>query len=801
MNDRAPRFARLALVLLSLSALAVALTGCGRSSLESDLVLTIADGGPLPDGAPTCGPATCPGCCENGACVGGGDLTACGGQGLACQDCTQGPPAVCDPTSTPQVCVLVPPPACDCPGGCCDDAGVCRSGQDDANCGAGGGACVDCVSSGQTCSPTLQQCIVQGACGACSGCCVGTECVTGTSTTACGAGGAQCANCAAAGLTCSTGPKGGGSCAQTCGPTNCGGCCGATGCVAGTSTTACGSGGQACAACPAPAEQCVAFGGTAGGGVCLTTACNALNCPGCCDGNGLCQIGVDPTSCGAQGLACRTCAPDQACVNGGCVTPTQCGPSTCVGCCLGNTCVGGGAVNACGSGGQACRTCTANATCVANVCQTNGPCDATSCPSGCCQGNQCQSGNDDSACGSGGSTCAACQPGTQCSAGTCQAGAACGPFNCSGCCDANNNCATGTTGAACGANGGSCTGCGASAQCVNGSCEPTCGPGTCAGCCLNGVCAAGGQDGACGTGGATCVSCAASGESCKGAACVKLPCGPATCKGCCDGTGTCVGGTASTACGAGGVSCASCAASGEQCSAGGVCQTPPPPCGPATCAVGCCDGSGACQDGFLDTQCGSAGASCADCTTQGSTCDVNVSPRVCQGAQTTCPAPYPSCPAGTTTPAPAVQTGVCTGQDLAEAQAACAGGANAAGCQAFLQTLKGNGAAKCEACLQPFVVPFAQGTGLFLCAAPFVSPSCNQATGCYSACETASCSKCTAAEAAQCETTAATGSCASYAQGLTCIQAALAGGGAFCNPAAYTGFGGWLKGVGGHYCQ
>ncbi|HEX3772167.1 MAG TPA: hypothetical protein VHV30_14925 [Polyangiaceae bacterium] len=47
---------------------------------------------------------------------------------------------------------------------------------------------------------------------------------------------------------------------------------------------------------------------------------------------------------------------------------------------------------------------------------------------------------------------------------------------------------------------------------------------------------------------------------------------------------------------------------------------PPGNCGAATCADGCCDENGHCQSGDQDTQCGSGGANCLDCTGENGTC-------------------------------------------------------------------------------------------------------------------------------------------------------------------------------------
>jgi hypothetical protein len=101
-------------------------------------------------------------------------------------------------------------------------------------------------------------------------------------------------------------------------------------------------------------------------------------------------------------------------------------------------------------------------------------------------------------------------------------------------------------------------------------------------------------------------------------------------------------------------------------------------CGPC---LGCCSATGACEPGFLDTECGSAGAACVDCTMQGSgsTCDGALDPRAC--AAPTCPAPYGGCAATVTTAPPLVQN-VCSPEDLANAGTACASAVECGGSSA-----------------------------------------------------------------------------------------------------------------------
>jgi hypothetical protein len=416
--------------------------------------------------------------------------------------------------------------------------------------------------------------------------------------------------------------------------------------------------------------------------------------------------------------------------------------------------------------------------------EDSGPCGPSNCSNGCCLGNYCQPLPDlDYAnlyCGGNGFPCLDCAGSLGCSNEP-DGGPACESpplpgCNCpGGCCTADLACQPGTTNSACGSNQNLCDVCPANGSCgsafegdkIGYGCLPTVAPpspgcGTCSGCC---------------TGGGP----------------------PGT-------TGTCMDGTSNTACGFNGSSCWDCTTEGLFClplsddggNARGCVNTG---CGPGTCD-GCCDSTGTCQDGFVDGACGSGGATCTDCTTQGSTCDETVSPRVCTNEQSSCPAPYPACSSGVTTGAPVVQSSACGSSDLSQASAACAGGATSTACLTFFQAEKANvdGGTTCAACLQPFDVSFADGEGIYLCAAPFLDASCNEDTGCYIDCETKSCLGCASGEVAPCETDQQTANCAIYTNGLTCVQAAFTGGGAFCNPSGYANFGVWLGAVGAYYC-
>jgi hypothetical protein len=159
----------------------------------------------------------------------------------------------------------------------------------------------------------------------------------------------------------------------------------------------------------------------------------------------------------------------------------------------------------------------------------DGSCGPETCPDGCCQqiGDQyqfyCIPQPSNALCGNGGYACTACEPPFTCTNGSCvypQPG--CNQSNCHpGCCIDQSICSNGQSQTACGLTGTMCADCSSGQVCQpdlqgdGGSCgaptPPTCGPGTCAGCCLGVlqglVCAVGNQDIACGVGGGGCHQC------------------------------------------------------------------------------------------------------------------------------------------------------------------------------------------------------------------------------------------------------------------------------------------------------
>ena len=597
-----------------------------------------------------------------------------------------------------------------------------------------------------------------GACGpsnCANGCCNSSGvCVVGNTLTACGGGGVACEDCLTQGFDfCDAQKK---TCARdviACNAATCStGCCQAQAprCLGGESNQACGDNGSACVVC-------------ATGLVCNpashkcekpTSKCDFTNCLGCCDAQGVCQLGQSNAACGLKGQACEACTFGTSCgpvgpIGGMCEGQPPCGPATCKGCCIGDLCQTGSQNTACGIGGVSCANCTAiSEVCNGQSCQIPPPqCNPQNCPNGCCNGTTCVTGSSNTSCGTGGQAC--------------------------------QNCA---------ATGGTCQG---------KVCQPPCNAATCPnGCCNGNTCVAGTTNGACGTGGVVCQNCSNQGQTCQGQVCQSPACNAATCpNGCCNGN-TCVTGNTNTLCGTGGVACTNCSAQGNVCSAQKSCI---PVCNTTNCP-GCCDQAGVCNAGFVNNKCGSGGATCANCTSQNATCNIASVPRVCSNQQTTCPAPYGTCPNGVTTKV-LPQQAVCSAQQLADARAACGPGANSASCQSYFSFLQ-TAAPACGACLTPFHYPFNDGTGLFNCVAPFVKPECNHNTGCAIDCTTQSCAKCPAANVNQCENTVQNGQCQNEYQAASCFTQGLQGAGSFCNPIDYQGnYGRWLEGVGLYYCS
>jgi hypothetical protein len=541
----------------------------------------------------------------------------------------------------------------------------------------------------------------------------------------------------------------------------CNGCCQDNNCLAGTADNECGQNGGTCSNCAAMGQTCDPKLGCAG------APCGPGNCNGCCVGN-KCLMGTDPDSCGQKGQQCQDCkatgtmcspvVPGQP--GGACVGQPSCSPANCQGCCTGNTCAPGTDQTVCGLAGQQCQDCRvigAGATC--NLVPPAG---------------------------------GVCRP------------PRCGPDNCKGCC-LGDQCVDGSSDPnSCGVGGAMCAPCGANSMCVNGMCQGACDITICpTGCCINGICATGTQPNACGTGAQKCQNCQASpGEACINQACTVV-CGPTSCPtGCCAGN-TCVPGNQDPQCGTGGQMCKDCTLAKDVCSMG-TCQPPVPPCDPMICPTGCCDAKIGCALGTTSDRCGSGGTACVNCTAMGSTCDTAVKPFVCENQQMTCPAPYTMCPGSVITPAPNVQH-VCTDADLMGAHNSCADGQGSTACDQFFAFELMGAMAPCGKCLAPFNASFSQATGIFACAAPFLSGACNHSTGCAEDCLQSSCVNCPSQQAVQsCEAEVGKGQCSSFfGAAANCAIPALAPGGPaeFCSPVPYNGdYADWLLAVATHYC-
>lgn len=125
------------------------------------------------------------------------------------------------------------------------------------------------------------------------------------------------------------------------------GCCRDGFCTARTFRT-CGVGGVACEACDADRTDTCTPRGTCGCGTGPACGLNADRC-----GGGKCACGNS-----------AACSPGLACIGGAC----RCDPTTCNGCCEGNSCIPAPNKNQCGKGGATCKKCE-------KKCNPDGTCD------------------------------------------------------------------------------------------------------------------------------------------------------------------------------------------------------------------------------------------------------------------------------------------------------------------------------------------------------------------------------------------------------------------------------------------
>ena len=212
-----------------------------------------------------------------------------------------------------------------------------------------------------TVATAVAGCPTRGSCAeTCDGCCVGTECLPGTSRYTCGSGGEACSECEPREL-CQSGAcvpdprvdQDSGQLLCSCGA----GCCLPDGgCVPGTQTEACGEAHTLCKVCD-PLARCERF------------ECHSEPCAGCLDTANVCQPGTANRACGGGGLLCLGCLPGQRCADGGCVD-ASCNAASCAsGCCnLAQLCVTS-SDKACGVSGQACFACPEALRCRDGLCQ------------------------------------------------------------------------------------------------------------------------------------------------------------------------------------------------------------------------------------------------------------------------------------------------------------------------------------------------------------------------------------------------------------------------------------------------
>ena len=103
--------------------------------------------------------------------------------------------------------------------------------------------------------------------------------------------------------------------------------------------------------CEAPADCPAEYTGTV---ACVDGECASTVCAAECDEEGACLEGFEPW--GEDGCWCTPVPPPPACAD------------TCEGCCTGEECLPGDAVDACGKDGGACAPCGEGQTCDAGVC-------------------------------------------------------------------------------------------------------------------------------------------------------------------------------------------------------------------------------------------------------------------------------------------------------------------------------------------------------------------------------------------------------------------------------------------------
>jgi hypothetical protein len=214
---------------------------------------------------------------------------------------------------------------------------------------------------------------------------------------------------------------GGSGSGSNCSFENCDGCCDGDRCITTTTAAKCGLPGEACEACDS--------GDTCAAGQCVPVA-DCSNCDGCCLNGTQCLPGDSLNACGAGGAACTACGAGTGCDSDtGTCKPIDCDASNCDGCCNQNgVCIplGQQTLGACGNDGDACEVCSGAASaCTQGTCVVDQPC-LEICDDGCCTATgQCIpfADQDDNECGGAGTpeVCGACNPALSCVMGDCVA--------------------------------------------------------------------------------------------------------------------------------------------------------------------------------------------------------------------------------------------------------------------------------------------------------------------------------------------------------------------------------------------
>jgi len=254
------------------------------------LVLTLLGSFACGEGAGTCGPSTCSGCCQGATCVPLTNERACGRNGGTCSTCFVGDVCQAGVCTNPNV------------GG--TGGGVSGTGGGSAAGGAAGGStCVPatCVGAGKNCGSISDGCGGTLQCGTCE--VPGESCGGAGTPNVCAPGSCTPTTCAAQGKNCGQIPDG---CSSV---LTCGLCMGTDTCGGGGTPNVCGRG-------------------------CVPTTCAAQgkNCGQLSDG------------CGHT-LTCGSCTSPQSC--GGAGTPNVCAAACTSGCPNGFTC---DAMGACAGG-------------------------------------------------------------------------------------------------------------------------------------------------------------------------------------------------------------------------------------------------------------------------------------------------------------------------------------------------------------------------------------------------------------------------------------------------------------------